>query len=588
MMKDDKGRIIYVGKAANIRKRLGSYFRTDKALSPKTRIMMPRVHKIDIITTITEKDALLLEASLIKKHKPRYNIVLRDDKQYVLFKIDLTRSYPAIELVRKAGQDDSLYFGPFTSSNAARQTLKVINKVFLLRKCGHKKFRNRVRPCLQHDIKRCLAPCCLEVDEHEYRKQVDGVNLFLSGRSENLLNKLNADMLKAAQELDFEKAAIIRDQIRALKQTVKSQSVVIPGGDDLDVFDLVQWEKGLCTGIIFVRQGKVLDSKNFFWPEHEISENEDMENVLVSILSQFYNHDSFIPEKIVLPITLHDNSIRQVLSEYRGKNVNIVRATGENMKSLLRMARHNSLQAASRSQKLQGTDLSKIFKTETEIIRIECIDVSHQSGQNTRLGKVVFENGEPLKPDYRIYNLPHVAPGDDYQAMSAFVSARIHKGGPWPDLLLIDGGLGQLNTVLKTLQDNNIEVSFQIAAIAKGPTRSQGQLYDQVFIPGRKNPLPLKPGSPELLFLQKVRDTAHEFAIGSLRRSSSKSLRQSQLENIPGIGPKKAKALWDYFKDLNLILNSSEKELSNVPGFGPQTAQKTFDALQTLKQQPNH
>lgn len=588
MMKDDKGRIIYVGKAANIRKRLGSYFRPDKALSPKTRVMMSRVHRIDIITTISEKDALLLEASLIKKHRPRYNIVLRDDKQYVLFKIDLTQPYPAIQLVRKAGRDDSLYFGPFTSGNAARQTLQVINKVFLLRKCGHKKFRNRVRPCLQYYIKRCLAPCCLEIDEQEYKNQVNRVDLFLSGRSESLFKKLNEDMFKASQELKFEKAAIIRDQIQALQQTVKSQSVVIPGGDDLDVFDLVKWEKGLCTGIIFVRQGKVLDSKNFFWPEHEVSEKEDMENALVSILSQFYNQDSFIPEKIVLPIKLHDYSIRQVLSDYRGKSVNIVRATGENMKALLRMARHNSLQAASRSQNVQGVNLSKIFKTEKEIVRVECIDVSHQSGQNTRLGKVVFENGEPVKSDYRIYNLSHVAPGDDYQAMSEFVSARIYKGEPWPDLLLIDGGMGQMNAVIKTLKNNDIEISFQIAAIAKGPTRSQGQLHDQVFIPGRKNPLALKPGSPELLFLQKVRDVAHDFAIGSLRKSSSKSLRQSQLENIPGIGPKKAKALWEYFKDLDLILNTSEKELLNVPGFGPHTAQKTFVALQKLKKSPSH
>lgn len=583
MMKDDNGRIVYVGKAANIRKRLGSYFRPDKTLSPKTQVMMSRVNKIDIITTITEKDALLLEASLIKKHKPRYNIVLRDDKQYVLFKIDLTQPYPAIQLVRKAGRDDSLYFGPFTSGNAARQTLKVINKVFLLRKCGHKKFRNRVRPCLQHYINRCLAPCCLEVDQQEYRKLVDQVELFLSGKSESLLNKLNQDMLKASQELKFEKAAIIRDQIRSLHQTVKSQSVVIPGGDDLDVFDLVQWDKGLCTGIIFVRQGKVLDNKNFFWPEQDISENEDMENKLVSILSQFYSQDSFIPEKIVLPVKLTDNSIRQVLSEYRGKNVNIVRATGENMKSLLRMARHNSLQAAFRSKNVPGVDLSKIFKKEAEIRRIECIDVSHQSGQNTKLGKVVFENGEPVKPDYRIYNLPNVASGDDYQALSEFVSARVRKGDPWPDLLLVDGGIGQLNAVIKTLSTNNIEISFQVAAISKGPTRSQGQLHDQVFIPGRKNPLPLKPGSPELLFLQKVRDEAHNFAIGSLRRSRIRSLRQSQLESIPGIGPKKAKALWDYFKDLDLILNTSEQELLNVPGFGPRTAGKVLKALQQYK-----
>ncbi|MFP4084246.1 MAG: excinuclease ABC subunit UvrC [Desulfonatronovibrio sp.] len=578
MMKDENGRIIYVGKARNIRKRLGSYFRQDSALSPKTRVMMGRVRKIDSITTLSEKEALLLESSLIKKHRPRYNIVLRDDKQYVLFRLDRSQAYPALELTRKAGKDNNMYFGPFTSGLAARQTLKIINRLFLLRKCGHKKFRNRVRPCLQYYIKRCLAPCCLDIDPREYSTQVRQVDLFLSGKSRELIQKLKQNMMDAADNLDYEKAAVLRDQIRAVEETTATQSVVMPAGHDMDVFDLSQSDRGLCTGVIFVRQGRVLDSKNFFWPDYDISDSGEMEKILVSILSQFYGPDKFIPEKIVLPVKIHDESLVQVLSEYKGSRVKIMKARGENLKSLLRMARHNCLTFATRKFQPSLINIGKTLKLAKEPLRVECIDVSHQSGQNTRVGSVVFEQGEPVKSDYRLYNLPDVSPGDDYQALRKFISRRKKSKLVWPDLLLIDGGPGQLNTVIRAMEESDIN-GLNLAAISKGPTRSKSQLNDQVFIPGRKNPLSLKPGSPELLFLQRVRDEAHRFVIGSLRQAAGKSLKKSRLENIPGIGPKKAKALWEYFKDLDLITNAGPEELRNVPGIGPKKAKHITEAI---------
>ncbi len=579
MMKDDQNRIIYVGKAKNIRKRLGSYFRPDSTLSPKTRVMMARVRRIDSITTLSEKEALLLESSLIKKHRPRYNIFLRDDKQYVLFRLDKSQDYPALELTRKAKKDNSIYFGPFTSGIAARQTLSIINKLFLLRKCGHKKFRNRIRPCLQFFIKRCLAPCCLKVDPGEYSAQVRQVQLFLSGKSRELLNRLQADMAQASEKLEYEKAALIRDQIRAIDMTIKNQSVVLPGGQDMDVFDLSQSEHGLCIGIIFVRHGKVLDNKNFFWPEHDISEPGEMEKTLVSILSQFYGPDKFIPQKIILPVKVNDDSLVQVLTEYKGSRVQIIRARGENMKSLLNMARHNSLNFASRSAGASRLNLARLLNLEKEPFRIECVDVSHHSGQNTKVGSVIFEQGMPVTSDYRLYNLPQVAPGDDYQAMQQFIARRKNSSLDWPDLLLLDGGLGQINIVLKTLKKSGMNGLFDVAAISKGPTRSKSQLSDQVFIPGRKNPLPLKPGSPELLFLQKIRDEAHCFAIAGMRRAAGKSLRNTDLESIPGIGPKRAKMLWKHFKDLDLILNAEAHELMKVPGFGLKSAEKAVEAI---------
>ena len=583
LMKDDQNRIIYVGKAKNLRKRLGSYFRPVSALAPKTRVMMARVQKIDSITTLSEKEALLLESSLIKKHRPKYNIVLRDDKQYILFRLDKSQDYPALELTRKAKVDNSIYFGPFTSGMAARQTLRVINNLFLLRKCGHKKFRNRVRPCLQYFIKRCLAPCCLDVDTREYHTQVRQVELFLSGKSKELLDRLERSMFNASESLEYEKAAINRDQIRAIEETIKNQSVDVPAGYDMDVFNLIQSEQGLCTGIIFVRQGKVLDNKNFFWPDHDLTEPGEEEKILVSILSQFYGPEKFIPERIVLPVKVSDDSILQLLSEYRGGKVKIIKARGESMKSLLRMARHNSLNFASRASKTSRVSLARHLNLEKEPLRIECVDVSHQSGRHTRAGSVIFEQGEPVKSHYRLYNLPEVPPGDDYRAIREFISRRKKSGPDWPDLLLIDGGLGQINTVIKALDDNGLNNLFEIAAISKGPTRSKSQLHDQVFIPGRKNPLPLKPGSSELLCLQRIRDEAHRFVIGSLRKASGKSLRKSNLENIPGIGPKRARALWEHFKDFDLIMGAGVEELAGVPGFGPRTAKRIAGSIESWK-----
>lgn len=585
MMKDDRNRIIYVGKAKNIRKRLGSYFRPDTVLSPKTRVMMSRVKQIESISTLSEKEALLLESSLIKKHRPKYNIVLRDDKQYVLFRLDKSQDYPALELTRKAIKDSSIYFGPFTSGAAARQTLKVINKLFLLRKCGHRKFKNRVRPCLQFFIKRCPAPCCLDVERGEYNAQVRQVELFLLGKSNELLGRLKKEMVKASEGLEYEKAAIVRDQIRSIEETIKTQSVDVPAGQDMDVFDLNQSEHGLCTGIIFVRQGKVLDNKNFFWPDHDISGPGEAQKTLVSILSQFYGPDKYVPEKIVLPVRIHDESIFQVLSEYRGAKVKIVRARGESMKSLLRMARQNSLNFSSRSAMAPQLNLAGFLHLKKEPVRIECVDVSHQSGQNTRAGSVIFEQGQPLKHLYRLYSLPEIQPGDDYQAMRRFISRRKNSDLDWPDLLLLDGGLGQINTVLKTLDEFALNGLFGVAAISKGPTRSKSQLHDQVYIPGRKNPVSMKPGSPEMLYLQKIRDEAHRFVIHSLRRAAGKTMRQGNLESIPGIGTKRARALWEHFRDLDLILNAGIDELTKVAGFGPKTALKIARSIKDWKSQ---
>lgn len=579
LMKDEQNRIIYVGKAKNLRSRVSSYFRSSRDPSPKTRVMLGRVLQVDYITTTSEKEALLLEASLIKKHRPRYNIVLRDDKQYVLFRLDKSRPYPALELTRSARRDGSVYFGPFTSAAAARETMKVINRLFYLRKCGHKKFRNRVRPCLQHFIRRCPGPCCLDVSTEEYSREIRRLEMFLSGRSAELIKGMEKDMQEASRELDFEKAALLRDQIEAVKQTTKSQSVVFPGTGDMDVFAPVYVQGGMGIGVLFVRQGKVLDSKNFFWPEHHPENDQELQDTLASLLSQFYGPDSFIPEKILLPEKIHDPALLHLLMEYRKGKVRLVGARGESLKGLLNIARQNCEQHA-RDRRDAGTPfLAGVMGLEREPERIECIDVSHHAGRNTRMGVVTFVAGEPHKKDYRIYNLPSVSPGDDYQAMREFIKRRSRSSSPWPDLLLVDGGKGQLGTVQKALQDAGQEGLFALASIAKAETRARGGAQDQVYLPGRKYPLSLKPASPELLYLQRIRDEAHRFALGSMRNSLRRKSLQSDLEKIPGLGPKKVEALWKHFGSLQSILGASREELMQVPGFGPETAGRTARSL---------
>ena len=580
LMKDEHNRIIYVGKAKNLRSRVSSYFRSAGDPSPKTRVMLGRVLWVDYITTTSEKEALLLESSLIKKHRPRYNIVLRDDKQYVLFRLDKSQPYPALEITRSARRDGSLYFGPFTSAAAARETMKVINKLFYLRKCGHKKFKNRVRPCLQNFIKRCPGPCCLEVSKEEYQAEIRRLEMFLSGRSAELIKGMEKDMHEASSRLKFEKAALLRDQLEAVKQTTRSQSVVFPGTGDMDVFAPVYVQGGLGIGVLFVRQGKVLDSKNFFWPEHHPENDQEMQNTLASLLSQFYGPDRFIPEKILLPEKIDDPALVHLLMEYRKGRVRLVGARGESLKGLLNIARQNCEQHA-RNRKDAGIPaLARVMGLESEPERIECIDVSHHSGQNTRMGTVTFVAGEPYKKDYRIYNLPSVPPGDDYQAMREFIRRRSRSSSPWPDLLLIDGGKGQLGTVQKALQDAGQEQVFALASIAKAGSRAKGSSQDQVHLPGRKNPLPLKPASPELLYLQRIRDEAHRFALGSMRNSLRKKSLRSDLEKIPGLGPKKVNALWKHFGNLKSILGASREDLMQVPGFGPETASRTARSLE--------
>ncbi|MFW6244232.1 MAG: excinuclease ABC subunit UvrC [Desulfovibrionales bacterium] len=603
LFKDSRGRVLYVGKAKNLRKRLGSYFRSAAHLPLKTRLLVQGSATIDVLRTESEKEALLLEAGLIKKHRPRYNVVLRDDKEYLLFKLDKRAAYPRLTITRKVVQDGSVYFGPFASAQAARETLKILNRLFPLRKCRDATFRNRSRPCLQHDIHRCLAPCVFPVAPQEYNRLVEQVELFLAGHSARLLRALSADMKAASAKLEFERAARLRDQIQAVKKTVEQQAVVFHDTRDRDVLGLHRSEEGTALGVAFIRQGRLLDQKNYFFepgpgsgqagepgrrPGADVSAGSDHEadrETVSAFLMQFYWYGRYVPDTILLPFAMDTSLLEEVVGERAGHKVRIRAARGRREKGLVCIATANAREGLLRREELRGpggTSLARALNLPEEPDRIEVVDVSHLSGQGTVVGQVVFEDGLPRKEEYRVYRMEAVdGTFDDYQALSSWAGRRLKSGPPWPDLVLIDGGKGQLAAVDRMLRDRGVpeqEGAWNLAAIAKGSRRA-GELEERVFLPGRKNPLPLKPGSRELLFLQHLRDVAHRFVLSRQRRSRKSSVSQGELERLPGIGPATARMLRERFGTLAAITAATEQELRQLPGVGAKRAEQIRQAL---------
>jgi len=600
LFKDKNNRILYVGKAKNLRKRLASYFRAPRHLASKTRAMVARAGSVDVLCTTTEKEALLLEAGLIKKHRPRYNICLRDDKQYVLFKLDAQADYPRLVLTRRVVRDGALYFGPFTSSLAARRTLKAVHRLFPLRRCKEAVFRNRLRPCLYHHMGQCLGPCVLEVSRDVYADMVRRVRLFLAGRSGELVAHLKAAMQEHAGRQEYEKAAKMRDLLRGVGETLEQQAAVLRDGLDRDVVGMVENERGVGVSVLFVRQGRLLDSRHFFWPSPEQGathadspeevESESVEGVremLASFLIQFYGPEQFIPERIILPMSLKNAVVAEILADRRGAEVRVEAARGRDEKRLLEMARANARQAM-RTEPDLARILGDALGMPRPPGRIEAVDVSHLSGQGTVVGMVVFEHGGPLKSArlarlaYRVYAFPdREIGGDDYLALAGWAKRRVASGPPWPDLLLVDGGLGQLDAVRRALDESGVDPPWPLVGIAKAGRRA-GELQDSVFRPGRKNPLPLKPGSPELLFLQRMRDEAHRFAVSRQRLSRKKTTLNSRLAAIKGVGPKTAQLLWDHFADIDAMRRATVEDLAALPGMGGRRAAKLHEALRKI------
>ena len=578
LMKDASGRILYVGKAISLRKRLSSYFRASAEHSPKTLALLSKVHHIDILLVTTEKEALLLEESLIKKHRPRYNIVLRDDKRSLLFRLDKRSDFPRLTMTRQVLRDGSAYFGPFSSSSAARATLKLVSGIFPLRTCSDRAFRNRVRPCLYHHLGQCLGPCCLPVDRAAYREMVAQVEQFLSGRSRSLVRALRRSMQEASEAQRYEQAALLRDQVRAIEKTLEGQASVLRDSLDRDVLAVATAGDGLGVGVLFVRGGQLLEQKTFHWPGLD---GTDIPDALESFLPQFYGSGRYIPGRIVLSHPVSGPELAEVLSERRGGPVRIGPPRGQDERRLLDLAANLALTAHSTNARQDVTGmLEQALHLPRAPRRIECVDISHLAGSGVRAGMVVFEDGSEVKADYRAYGLPEAeGSGDDYAALAQWARRRVESGPPWPDLLLIDGGRGQLAAVLRALEEAGAAADFECAAIAKGPSRRAGELEDRVFRPGRRNPVALKPGSPALLFLQRVRDTAHRFVIGKSRKAGRKTRLDSALLDISGLGPALARRLWDAFGSLAAMRAATPEELARVRGVGPELAGRIQQAL---------
>lgn len=630
LYKDKGGRIIYVGKARNLKNRVSSYFRPDNQLTAKTRAMMSHAVSIEFLTTSTEKEALLLEASLIKKHRPHYNIVLRDDKQYILFRIAVKNPYPRLEVVRKVKKDGAHYFGPFTSSQAARETWKTLHTVFPLRRCNDRAMKNRVRPCLYHHIGLCLAPCSGNVSQEEYFSIIQKVELFLSGKSRELMEHITQKMEEASEKLEFEEAAKLRDQRIAIEKTIEKQGVVFHNGADMDVMGLCSRGDGLALAVLFVRGGQVIDKAAFFWAGLVM---EDANELLLGFLTQFYSQDKDIPPRIVLPWALTSENTQQenlenpaiigalgaeyvlqeheedlesivaMLSEWRGANVRIVAARTKDDYQLVEIAKNNARETVYKRSDL-GMDerLAALFKVQEPIRRIECVDVSHTSGTATKVGLVVYQDGKPHKADYRVWNMENTH-GDDYLALAQWAKRRAEHGAPWPHLLLIDGGRGQVNTVYASFQEffatqfirdshsfdlEEGQLPFILAGIAKArdeqghADRRAGNLADRIFLPNRSNPLPFKEGSHELLFLQSIRDATHDFAIGRHRQARNKQGLDMQLLHLPHVGQETAKLLWEHFKSLEEMKKATVDDLMKLPKVGRKKAEQLWESLQKL------
>ncbi|MDR2850857.1 MAG: excinuclease ABC subunit UvrC [Desulfovibrio sp.] len=600
LYKDSRGHVIYVGKARVLRRRVLSYFRTE-GLPIKTLIMIKRARRLDWLTTTTEKEALLLEANLIKKYRPRYNIILRDDKQYVLFRCNTKHAFPRLEIVRRVRKDGARYFGPFTSTLSARETWKLINRAFALRRCTDRGMKNRTRPCLYHHIGQCPAPCAGLVTSEIYQESIRRVCDLLQGRARHLLTLLRKEMAYASESLVFEKAAVLRDQIAAVAQTLERQAAVLPGGGDMDAVGVHTAEHGLALGIVFVRGGAMTDGRTFFWPDLTLG---DARELVWSFVNQYYA-EVIPPGRVLLPWshTLSDGktsveetwpleTLEQVLCERRSGRVRIATPHSAHDRQLVELANASAREEARRRQSTPRAEaltdcVGRALLLPEPPRRIECVDVSHTGGRQARVGVVVFEDGRPTPSDYRIYSMPDSV--DDCNTLHAWVARRLESGPPWADLLLVDGGKGQLSAVGRALREAGRQGLFALAAITKArdehgqADRRAGNVGDRIFVPGRANPLPLREGSEALLFLQNVRDTAHRFAISRHRRARRKATVASDLMRLPGIGPATARLLWDRFGGVESMCVATREDLLALPGIGRNRASGLLAKLAALR-----
>lgn len=586
LLKNKKGTIIYVGKAKNLRNRVKSYFQHYSSSPAKVHSMISRISDLEHIVTNTEKEALILESTLIKRHRPRYNVILKDDKNYPYLKLTLKEQFPRLSLVRRIEKDKSLYFGPFASAQAVRETMKIIHQNFLLRKCQTKTFQFRQRPCLNYQMGQCPAPCFKLIDEKRYRNAVKEVELFLKGKNQELMRMLKEGMEKASKELDFEVAARLRDRIASLKKTLEKQKAIMLDFTDRDVVSFHREGSYVTVVVLFIRNGKIIGSKDFTLKRIEMPDEE----VISSFVNQFYREDKFIPQEILVPVALEDqNLIQESLRDKKGEKVELITPKrGEKLK-LIEMARLNAKSAFKTTRdKWEDADniadeLRQKLHLHIKPLKIECYDISNLGGQLAVGSMVSFKEGEPLKDNYRRFKIRTVKGADDCRMLYEVLKRRFSKGDiPFPDLVVVDGGKGQLNIAVRVLHELNLG-SIDIIALAKGRGRGKKGVLEgrkapeQIFLPQRKNPLILPARSKALLLLEKIRDEAHRFGLAYHKKLRHKKDFYSTLEDVPGVGEKIRKRLLKHFGSVDKVREASLNELFKVPHLKQKVAESLYN-----------
>jgi excinuclease ABC subunit C len=576
------GEVLYVGKARNLKNRVSSYFSGSRAHGGRTMAMVSQIASIEVTATASETEALLLEYNLIKRHRPRYNVTLRDDKSFPYLYVTTEQDYPRITFYRGTRKLPGRFFGPYPNARATRETVLLLQKLFLLRPCSDTFFSNRSRPCLQYQIKRCSGPCVSLISVENYKQDVEDAIKVLEGRGAELIDDLAQRMEDAAQQLAFERAARLRDQINGIKAIHSTQSVTRNVTEDIDAVALVSRGGGHCVSIVFVRGGRNLGSTNFF-PRAGLAEESEL---LSGFLSQYYlGRDA--PGEILISQAIEDADLLEAtLSERLERTVRIRSGVRGVRARWLDMARTNAeiglnmrrATEATTAEQLQS--VAEVFGLSAPPKRMECFDVSHTMGERTVASCVVFGPEGPLKSDYRRFNIEGLAPGDDYGALRQALSrryARIKKGeAPMPDLLLIDGGPGQLAEAISVLKEFEIE-GVCIAGVAKGADRRPGQ--ERLFLAGEEAPRVLPPDSPALHLIQRIRDEAHRFAITGHRQRRAKARTHSVLETVPGLGPRKRRELLRQFGGLQGVVRAGVDDLAKVHGIGRKLAQSIYDTL---------
>jgi excinuclease ABC subunit C len=584
LMKDPDGQVLYVGKAVNLRARVRSYFHVSASHSPKIQRLVSCIHDIDFIITASELEALILESTLIKRHKPKYNVRLKDDKRYPYIKVTWQEDFPKVLIVRRMERDGARYFGPFTASWAVQQTLQTLRRVFPYLTCNRTITGQDKRACLYFDLGLCLGPCIGAASKEEYRAMIDGLCRFLEGKSDEIVADLELKMQTAAEQWDFEQAAAYRDQLAAIQRVVERQKIVSTALADQDVIAFARADGDACVQVFFIRRGRLI-GREYFVLDGTAGESDP--EVLASFVKQFYDEAAYVPPEILLPHEIDEALVIQKwLRNRRGNTVMLKVPRKGHKRELVDMAAENAAETLAHlhaqwiaDEGRQSTAIAQLqehLDLDGPPNRIECYDISTIQGSATTGSMVVFVKGVPRKSDYRRFKIQSVQGTDDYASMREMLQRRFRRAvepapqvakGPgrkkssWdllPDLVVVDGGKGQLNVALDVLQDFGLSDQVPIIGLAKQE--------EEIFVPEQSEPVQLPRNSEGLYLLQRIRDEAHRFAIDYHRRVRRKQTIRSQLDEVPGIGPRRRSALLKHFGSIDAIRKASVEELAAVPG----------------------